>query len=76
MNEDESKSNFNTKLHDIAKTYFALGEKISEKNLVKKILRSLTEKFDIKVIIIEQAQEFRSIKVDELIGSLKTFEFL
>ena len=45
------------------------GEKLSIK-----ILRSLPKKFDMKVTVIGEAQELSSIKVDELIGSLQTFE--
>ena len=46
---------------------------MSEENLARKIHRSLPKKFDMKVTTIEEAQDIRSIKVDELIGSLQTF---
>lgn len=38
MNDDESIAEFNVRLLDIANESFALGEKISEERLVKKIL--------------------------------------
>jgi len=41
---------------------------------VRKILRSLPKRFDIKVTAIEEAQDISSLKVDELIGSLQNFE--
>ena len=45
-----------------------------KKILPKKILRSLPKRFDMKVTVIEETQNLSSIKVDELINSLKTFE--
>lgn len=45
-----------------------------EEKLVGKILRSLLKKIDMKVTAIEEAQDLSTLKVDELIGSLQTFE--
>jgi hypothetical protein len=47
---------------------------MSEEKLVRKIFRFLPKKFDMKVNTIEEAQDIANIKVEELIGSLKTFE--
>jgi len=47
---------------------------MSDENLVRKILRSLPKKFDMKVTGIEEAQNISSLKVDELTGSLQNFE--
>ncbi|MCI20710.1 gag-pol polyprotein, partial [Trifolium medium] len=74
MDEDESILEFNARLHDIANSSFALGEKMSEEKLARKILRSLPKRFDMNVTTIEEAQDLSSIKVDELNGSLQTFE--
>lgn len=65
---------FHIRLHNIANTFFVLGAKMYEENLARKILRSLPKRFDMKVVIIEEAQDLSSIKVDELIGSFQTFE--
>ena len=53
MLDDESLSNFYIKLCDIASESFALGDKIPETTLVRKIIRSLPDKFSSKVIAIE-----------------------
>lgn len=74
MNEDESISDFNIILRDISKNSFSLGEKISKEKLVRKILRYLSKKFYMKVTTIEEAQDLSTLKVDELIGYLQTFE--
>jgi hypothetical protein len=47
---------------------------MSEEKPVRKILRSLPKKYDMKVTIIEEAQDISNMKVNELIGSLQTFE--
>ncbi|XP_057445983.1 uncharacterized protein LOC130738093 [Lotus japonicus] len=74
MKEDETVSEFHMRVRDMANASFALGEQISEEKLVRKFLRSLPKRFDMKVTAIEEAQDIGSIKVDELIGSLQTFE--
>ncbi|KAK2356863.1 gag-protease polyprotein [Trifolium repens] len=74
MDEDETISEFNTRLRDIVNSSFALGEKISEEKIARKILRSLPKRFNIKVSAIEESQDLSTMKVDELIGSLQTFE--
>lgn len=51
-----------------------MGEKILEERLIRKLLRSLPKRFDMKVTAIEEAQDSTSMKVDELFGLLLTFE--
>ena len=74
MKDDESIHDFHMNILDITNTYSALGEKMSEEKLVRKILRSLPKKFDMKVTTIEEAQDISNMKVEELVGSLQTFE--
>src|SRR3954468_9997438 len=74
MRDDESIKDFYMNLLDIANTSGALGEKMSDEKLVRKILRSLPKRFDMKVTAIEEAQDISKMKVEELIGSLQTFE--
>src|SRR4051794_14413071 len=47
---------------------------MTEEKLVRKILISLPKRFDMKVTAIEEAQDISNMKLDELIGSLQTFE--
>ena len=74
MHEDECIANFNSKLCDIANESFALREKYLDAKLVRKTLRSLPERFAYKVAAIEEAKDVDSMKLDELMGSLHTFE--
>ncbi|KAK2389850.1 gag-protease polyprotein [Trifolium repens] len=74
MEDEETIFEFNTRIRDIANSTFALGEKIPEEKLARKILRSLPKRFNMKVTAIEESQDLSTMKVDELIGSLQTFE--
>jgi hypothetical protein len=74
MKEEEIIQDFHMNLLDIANPFEALGEKVYDEKLSKKILRSLPKRFDMKVTAIEEAHGIGNIKVDELVGSLQTFE--
>jgi len=70
----ESIHDFHKNILDIANTSSDLGEKKSDEKLVRKILKSLPQRFDMKVTAIEESQDISNKKVDELIRSLQTFE--
>ena len=54
MDEDESFNKFYAKLKDIVNSTFNLGEQIPEPKIVRKILRSLPERFHTKITTIEE----------------------
>ena len=74
MNENETLTEFYEKFSDIANEYFALGEKLENNVLVRKIVRVLPDRFQTKLTTIEEAKDLDKIKVEELMGSLRTFE--
>lgn len=74
MKEDEILHDFHMNIIEIYNASSAIGEKMSEAKLVRKILRSLPKIFYMKVTTIEEAQDINNMKVDELMGSLQTFE--
>jgi len=76
MMEDESIHDYYLNILDIVNAFGSTREKISNENLVRKILRSLPKRFDMKVTAIEEAHDISSVKVDELIGSLQNFEII
>ena len=74
MDEDESFDEFYAKLKDIVNLAFNLKEQILEPKIVRKILRSLLERFHSKITTIEESKDVDSIPLTELIGNLQTYE--
>ena len=74
MSEDESFDSFYSKLNEVVVSKFNLGEKTEDSKLVRKILRSLPKSFRAKVTAIEESKDLDDIKIQELIGSLQTYE--
>ena len=74
MSEDESFDSFYSKLNEVVVSKFNLGEKTEDSKIVRKIFRSLPENFCAKVTAIEESKDLDDIKVQELIGSLQTYE--
>ena len=75
MSKDESFDSFYGKLNKVVIGKFNLGEKTEDLKIVRKILRWFWESFCAKVTIIEKSKDKDlDIKVQELIGSLQTYE--
>ena len=74
MEEDESFDEFYAKLKDIVKLAFNLGETILELKIVRKVLRSLPERFHAKITAIEESKDTDKIPLTELVGNLQTYE--
>ena len=74
MEEDESFDEFYAKLKDIVNSAFNLGETILEPKIVKKVLRSLPERFHAKIMAIEESKEIDKIPLTELVGNLQTYK--
>ena len=74
MSDDESFDEFYAKLNDIVNSAYNLGEIYDQPKIIRKILRSLTEDFRPKVTAIIESKDVDSILVDELVGSLQSYE--
>ena len=74
MSEDESFDSFYSKLNEVVISKFNLVEKTEDLKVVRKILHSLPKSFRAKVTAIEESKVLDEIKVQELIGSLQTYE--
>ena len=70
MEDDESFDEFYAKLKDIVKSAFNLGETIPEPKIVRKVLRSLPERFHAKIMAIEESKDIDKIPLTELVGNL------
>ena len=63
-----------TRFTDIVNNLKNLGKVYTDADLCKKILRSLLRTWDSKVTAIQEARDLSTLKVEELIGSLMTYE--
>ena len=70
MKEDESFNEFYAKLKDIVNSAFNLGETILKPKIVKKVLRSLPERFHAKITAIKESKDIDKIPLTELVGNL------
>ena len=70
MEEDETFDEFYAKLKDIVNSVFNLGECIVEFKIVRKILRSIPERFHAKITAIEEVKDIDQILLTELVGNL------
>jgi hypothetical protein len=75
MLEDEIFREFYTKINGLRNSMVSLGKQISDVKLIQKILRSLFERFRIKVTTIEESKDLEEMKIEELVGSLQTYEY-
>ena len=74
MEEDELFDEFYAKLKDIVNSTFNLGETIPKPKIVRKVLRSLLERFYAKIMVIEESKDIDKISLIELVGNLQTYE--
>ena len=74
MEEDESFDEFYAKLEDIVNSASNLGETILKPKIVRKVLRSLPERFHPKITAIEESKDIDEIPLKELVGNLQTYE--
>ncbi|XP_072080926.1 uncharacterized protein [Arachis hypogaea] len=74
MKEDESIDQMFERFSIIINNLDAMGRNYSEETLVRKILRSLTKKWEVKSTAISERNDFIKITYDELRGKLLAYE--
>jgi hypothetical protein len=74
MLEDDTFGEFYSKMSDLRNQMVSLGKIASDVKLIPKIIRSLPERFRIKVTTIEESKDLEEMKIEELVGSLQTYE--
>jgi hypothetical protein len=74
MLEDETFGEFYSKMSDLRNSMVSLGKTVLDVKLICKILRSLLERFRIKVTIIEESKDLEEMKIEEFVGSFQTYE--
>jgi hypothetical protein len=61
-------------MSDLSNLMVSLGKTVSDVKLIRKILISLPEHFRIKVTTIEESKDLEEMKIEDLVGSLQTYE--
>ena len=70
MEEDELFDEFYAMLKDIVNSTFNLGETIPEPKIVRKVFRSLPERFHARITAIEESKDIDKIPLIELVSNL------
>ena len=76
MEEDKPFNEFYAKLKDIVNSAFNLRETILEPKIVRKVLRSLPERFHAKITVIKESKDIDKIILTEIVGNLQTYELV
>ncbi|XP_075507612.1 uncharacterized protein LOC142544452 [Primulina tabacum] len=74
MEETETITYYDRRLREIVNEAFSLADPISNERLVSKVLRSLPERFNIKICAIDEAKDSTLMALEDLISSLRTFK--
>ena len=74
MEEDESFDEFYVKLKDIVNSAFNLEQIILKPKIVRKVPRSLPERFHVKITTIEESKDIDKIPLTKLVGNLQTYK--
>ncbi|CAM8997789.1 unnamed protein product [Rhodiola kirilowii] len=74
MKEDETIPEYNVGVLDLSNKAAALGKPIDDERMERKVLRSLPPRFAMKVTAIEEVHDLATLKLEDLTGSLRTYE--
>jgi hypothetical protein len=74
MKEDETIGKYFLRIEEMVNAMKALGETIGEPSLVQKILRSLPDRFNLKVSTIEELNNLKTLQFYQLLGTLTAYE--
>ena len=70
MEEEQSFDELYAKLKDIVNSDFNLGETIPKPKILRKVLKSLPERFHSKITAIEESNDIDKIPLTKLVGNL------
>lgn len=74
MNEYENIEAYILKINEVTNAIKGLEEKIKDSIIMKKVLRSLSQRFDSKVFVIEEAKDLNTFNMDEMHDYLIAYE--
>ncbi|GKV41208.1 hypothetical protein SLEP1_g48774 [Rubroshorea leprosula] len=74
MKPEESIQDMYTRLNDIVTNLKALGKVYPSQEVVRKVLKSLPKNWEAKKTAIEESKDLNTLKLEDLIGKLMTYE--
>lgn len=75
MKENETFDEFYVEINDIVNSSFNLSETIHmNMMIVRKIFRSLLERFLLKITTIEESNDLNHLTLEDLVGKLQVYE--
>nr|XP_048331615.1 uncharacterized protein LOC125422944 [Ziziphus jujuba var. spinosa] len=74
MKDDETLSNYLTRLNDLINQMKAFGETLSNERMVQKVLINLTKAYEPICLVIENTKDLTSVEFQEVIAILKSQE--
>ena len=74
MNDDEDIAAFILRVDKLVNTIRGLGEEVDESIVVRKILRTLLERFNPNISALEERTDLNIVTVDQLYGTLVSYE--
>ena len=74
IQEAENVSDYCVRVKDVVNKMATLGEIVDKEVLIKKVLRSLTPRWNHVAIIIRERKDFSTLQFDHLVGSLMSHE--
>lgn len=74
MHDDEDIAKYFLRVDEVVNKIRGIDEDLKEIIIVQKVLRSLIERFNLKVSTIEQMKNLKSLTLDELLGTLISYE--
>jgi hypothetical protein len=74
INEKEDILTYLLRVDEVVNAIRGLCEEVKEPLVVHKALKSLPLRYDVKVLIIEETRDLTKMTIDELRGTLTTYE--
>ncbi|GAV76372.1 DUF4219 domain-containing protein/UBN2 domain-containing protein [Cephalotus follicularis] len=74
MKDSETVKDYISKVLEVVNQMRIYGEKLTDQKLVEKVLISLPDKYDSKVLAIEESKDLTKLTLNELLGFLQIHE--
>jgi len=76
MEDDQKIAEYISKLINIVNRMKACGEVMIDQQIIEKIMRTLSSRFDFIVVAIQESKDVKTLKIKELQSSLEAHELM